>query len=496
MSNGDEDRGLLALDLCPSSVAAGRWPTAAMAVLALAGGCSFNKVEVADCETSAECRDAFGLGFVCGDNGLCDEAEVSPRCTQTYPPGLFEDRFENRDRIIFGNIVDRSVTLFQAFERSAQLAYEQANTRGGIDGREFGAVFCSVEANPDIDDLDNVEAAVESVEFLSQTVGAPGILGPVTSIEVQNSFQSMARQGVVMVSASATSPALTDLDPAEVSNDAPGLLWRTAASDALQGAAIARDMLTMRKTPVTSVAVIHEVGAYGEGLFEAFARDFEDGGGSVTEFPYEDSGQLAEATAQAGSSDVQEVLFISSDTPTIIGFLNSVASLADYEGKGLFMTDTTANPDVLAEASAAALAKVRGTRPAPLDEGENVYASFIAAYTAEFAEDVRGFPYTPNVFDAAWVLMYGAAWALLREDGLSGTNIARGLRRLSSGQDVEIRPSGWSSVLQEFRDGNSVDVKGASGELDFDPETEETSTDVEVWQVADRNISGIYTITP
>jgi YD repeat-containing protein len=495
MSNTNEDRGRLALVLRPTRNAP-TWTAAVAAGLAFAAGCSFNKVEVADCETSAECRAGFGLGFVCNENGLCDEAEVSPRCTVTYPPDLFEDRFENRDRIVFGNIVDRSVGLFQAFERSAQLAYEQANTRGGVDGREFGAVFCSVEENPDIDDLDNVGAAVASVEFLTQTVGVPGILGPVTSIEVQNSFQSMAGQDVVMVSASATSPALTELDPAEVSNEEPGLLWRTAASDALQGAAIASDMLTMRKTPVTSVAAIYEVGAYGEGLFEAFSSAFTDGGGEIERYPYEDSGQLAEQTAQAGSSGVQAVLFISSDTPTIIGFLNSVASLAEYEDKSLFMTDTSANPDVLAESSEAALAKIRATRPAPLDEREDVYATFIAAYRAEFDQDVRGFPYTPNVFDAAWVLMYGAAWALLREGELGGRNIARGLRHLSNGEEIEVRPSGWAAVLQEFGDGDGVDIKGASGELDFDPETEETATDVEVWQVADRNISPIYTVSP
>jgi branched-chain amino acid transport system substrate-binding protein len=475
------------------------WRRLAIAAVGLAhtGACTFNTLEVSECETSAECRSDFGLGYVCRDDGRCEEADPSPRCTETYPPDLFDDRFEQRDRIVFGNIVDRSVTLFRAFERTAQLAYDQANTRGGLDGREFGAVFCSVEENPDIDDLDHIEAAVASVEYLTETVGVPAILGPATSVEVQNAFLAMTGQDVLMISPSATSPALTDLDPADVSDAEPGLLWRTAASDALQGVAIASDMLTGRDPPVTSVAAIHEVGAYGEGLYEVFARAFRDGGGEVEEYPYADSGQLAEVIAQVGSSDVQEVLFISSDTQTIIGFLDSVASLAQFETKSLFMTDPAANPDVLAEASGTALAKVRGTRPAPLDEDEDVYASFIASYAGEFGDDVRGFPFTPNVYDAAWLLAYGAAWATLREDGaIAGSTMARGLRRVSSGQDVEIRPSGWSSVLQVFRGGGTVDLKGASGELDFDPDTEETSAGIEVWHVKDRTITSIYTIEP
>jgi branched-chain amino acid transport system substrate-binding protein len=474
------------------------WGRLSIAAVGLAlAGCTFNTLDVADCETSAECRNDFGLGYVCRDDGLCERADVSPRCTETYPPDLFNDRFEQRDRIVFGNIVDRSVTLFRAFERTAELAYDQANTRGGLEGREFGAVFCSVEENADIDDLDHIQAAVASVEYLTRTVGVPAILGPATSVEVQNAFLAMTGQDVLMISPSATSPALTDLDPAEVSNDAPGLLWRTAASDALQGVAIASDMLTGRDAPVTSVAAIHEVGAYGEGLYEVFASAFRDGGGEVEEYPYADSGQLAEVIAQVGSSSVQEVLFISSDTQTIIGFLDSVASLAQYETKTLFMTDPAANPDVLAEASGTALARVRGTRPAPLDEDEDVYASFIAAYAGQFGDDVRGFPFTPNVYDAAWLLAYGAAWATLREEaGIAGSTMARGLRRVSDGQDVEIRPSSWSSVLQVFRNAGSVDVKGASGELDFDPDTEETSAGIEVWQVQNRSITPIYTIQP
>ena len=90
----------------------------------------------------------------------------------------------------------------------------------------------------------------------------------------------------------ASASPVTDLDPADVSDAEPGLLWRTAASDALQGVAIASDMLTGRDPAVTSVAAIHEVGAYGEGLYEVFASAFRDGGGEVEEYPYEDRGSL------------------------------------------------------------------------------------------------------------------------------------------------------------------------------------------------------------
>jgi len=464
------------------------------------GGCTLTRTDFDECESSAECRSAFGIGHVCTGDGLCEEVEPAARCTQTFPPGLFDNRLEERDRIIIGNMMDRSNATHVARERSAQLAYNQANDEDGLDGRQFGAVFCTVEENAEYDGLSRAEAAVATADFLGRSVGVPAIVGPAASGDTQAVFQELFGEGVLVISPSATSPALTELDPAEVSNELPGLLWRTAPSDGLQGAVIASDMLggEGRKTPVSRVGIIHEVGAYGEGLFEVFARAFQDGGGEVAELrPFDGGGQLADAIADIGSSSVEEVLFISSQPGDIADFLDSAATLPGYETKGIFLTDAAANPDVLSDASSVRFAQVRGTRPAPLDESDDlVYASFIAAYTAEYSEDVRNFSFAANAYDAAWMMVYGAAWALFREGDLTGQNIARGLRRLSDGVSVEVRPSGFVSVQQAFREQRGVNVAGASGALDYDPTTEETAADIEVWRINSGDIVGIYTVSP
>ncbi len=472
-----------------------------VALAALAGGCTLTRTDVSECESSAECHAAFGVGHVCNGDGLCDEVEPPPRCTQTYPAGLFENRYQERTRIVLGNLMDRSNETHVARERSAQLAYEQANGEDGVDDREFGAVFCTIEENPDLDDLSRSDAAVAAARFLADAVGVPAIVGPAASGDTQAVFQSLAGSGVLVISPSATSPALTDLDPETVSNDAPGLLWRTAPSDGLQGAVIADDMLgpgTGRVAAVSSVAVIHETGAYGEGLFEVFARAFMDGGGQVDALrPFEDDGQLADAIADIGDSSVEEVLFISSQPDDISAFLNSASQLPGYDDKGIFLTDAAANPDVLSAANPARFDQVRGTRPAPLDEGQDlVYASFIAAYTAKFQQDVRTYSFAANAYDAAWLLVYGAAWALFREDGLTGLNMARGLRRVSNGESIEVRPAGWVAAQQEFREGRSINAAGASGPIDYDPDTEETAADIEVWEIQGGEIRGIYPVSP
>ena len=473
----------------------------AVAATGPAAGCTLTRTTVTDCRTNAECRGAFGFGSVCGDDGLCAPGAPTKRCTQTDPPDLFEKGPDDGDRILFGNLMDRSVETHVARERSAQLAYDQANGEGGLGGREFGAVFCTIEENSEFDDLTRVEAAKQSAEFLSRTIGVPAIVGPAASSDTQEVFQDLKADGVVVISPSATSPALTALDPNDVSDDSPGLLWRTAPSDALQGSVIASDMLGPgegRLGQVTSVAAIHEVGAYGEGLFKVFADEFRAGGGSVEEFPFEGEGQLTDAIADVGALPVQEVLFISSQAPNIVAFLNGAATLPDYDDKNIFLTDAAANPDVLA-ASSTRFDQVRATRPAPLNENDDpVYASFIAAYTAAFREDVRPFSFAAHAYDAAWLLVYGAAWAVLQAEGgvVDGGNIARGLRHVSSGATVEVRPSGWVSVLQAFREGKSINASGASGAIDYDPTTEETSAAIQVWRIEGRNIDGIYTVNP
>ena len=70
-------------------------------------------------------------------------------------------------------------------------------------------------------------------------------------------------------------------------------------------------------------------------------------------------------------------------------------------------------------------------------------------------------------------------------DPITGVGIAQGLRRVSNGIEVEIRANSWNDVKARFAEAQPVDVVGASGELDYDPDTEETTTPIEIWSVND-----------
>ena len=79
--------------------------------------------------------------------------------------------------------------------------------------------------------------------------------------------------GVVMVSPSATSPALTTIED-------NGFFFRTAPSDARQGEILAA---LVKEKGITEVAVTYTNNDYGKGLADAFATAFEAAGGTVAD---------------------------------------------------------------------------------------------------------------------------------------------------------------------------------------------------------------------
>jgi ABC-type branched-subunit amino acid transport system substrate-binding protein len=466
-----------------------------------AGGCTLTTTEIESCRDNTQCRERFGLGFVCRGDGLCEESPPRARCASTYPEDLFDDRAAAAGRIVIGNLMDRSLATHRARERSARLAFKQANDEGGIEDHRFAVVFCTIEENDEYDDLTRSDAAITSARYLVDELGVPAIVGPAASGDTQATFLEIRGDDVLMISPSATSPALSQLKPVVVSDESPGLLWRTAPPDSLQGAAIASDMRLPgvgRSQTVARVGAIYESGAYGEGLYVVFAEAFTAAGGAVTPFPYENAAQRDAAIASVASGTYDEVLFVSSQADEVVAFLDAAAVSAGYDGMGIFLTDAAANADVIARVQEPSrFDQVRGTRPAPLDENEDlVYASFLAAYAAEYGEDVRPFSFTAHAYDAAWLVAYGAAWARLQEGSITGTHIARGLRKVSDGEPLEVRPTNWNRVKQLFSSGQAIDVRGASGDLDYDLTTEELSARIEIWQIQGDAFTGVYVWNP
>ena len=100
-----------------------------------------------------------------------------------------------------------------------------------------------------------------------------GIVGGLCSGATTAAFQNVALvNGMVMISPSATSPALSMIED-------NGLFFRTAPSDARQGAVMADILMELG---IDEVAVTYTNTDYGKGLSDSFQSFFEAAGGKIT----------------------------------------------------------------------------------------------------------------------------------------------------------------------------------------------------------------------
>jgi branched-chain amino acid transport system substrate-binding protein len=471
----------------------------AASILAGLAGCVLNRTEQEGCRSDTECYEAFGLGTTCNSDGFCQTRRIHPRC-ETFPADFTDpDRAADyKGHVIFGSISPYENDLFEQFALSARLALQHVNDRDGIDGaRGFALIMCdAAPATADrYDDglTTSTDASVALARYLVDVWSVPAIFGPARSSEAEQVFLEIRDEDVLVISASATSPTLYALDNTAPTDAQPGLLWRTAPPDDLQTQAIAADMTGPglgRPSPVDQVAVIYVNDAYGAALYDAFATAFEAGGGRDAQaFPYSatDTGQtLAQVVAQvATSATFDEVLFVSSTPEDFVSFLDIIADSPTFDGKGIFLSEAAASSEVLAKADPRRFPQVRGSRPRPLDRAtDTVYETFLAEYQVAYDMAIADQVFTANSYDAAWMLAAGAVWAVRRENGnVTGTNIAKGLRKLSAGPPVIVSRIGWSDLRSSFEQGLSVNIQGASGALDYDPSTEETESPIQIWGI-------------
>ena len=169
--------------------------------------------------------------------------------------------------------------------RGAEMAIEEANASGKFLN---GSTATAVRADNTCADA---AAAVAAVERLVTAEKVNGIMGGMCSGETIASLERVGvPNGMVMISPSATSPALTDIEDG-------GFFFRTSPSDARQGEVMADIAL---ERGAKSVAITHTNNDYGKGLAESFKSAFEAKGGTVTMLQAHDDGK-ADYSAEVGA---------------------------------------------------------------------------------------------------------------------------------------------------------------------------------------------------
>ncbi len=286
-------------------------------------------------------------------------------------------------------------------------------------------------------------AATAAAERLITSDKVAGIVGADCSGVTGAILQNVARpNGMVMISPSATSPALSTAPD-------DGLFFRTAPSDARQGQ-VAADILWGHG--VKSIAITYTNNDYGKGLADAIASNFEAKGGKVTINASHEDGK-ADYSAEVGA------------LASAGGDVLVVAGYVDQGGSGIVRAalDTGAFdkfyfPDGMISA------KLEENFGKEIDGsmGDNPGTDSPGAAILQKIGKEQGFdstsPFVPESYDAAALLML----AMQAAGSTNPADYKGKVMDVANAPGVKIFPGELAKAMKLLKEGKDIDYVGAS----------------------------------
>lgn len=342
----------------------------------------------------------------------------------------------------------------EGMEQAILTALTNINANGGIDGRSVGLVTC--------DSACDGTRAVAALTELANASPISGVVGCGCSGETIPASAIAIEEGLVMVSPSSTSPAITDLAD-------EGWINRTAPSDALQGKIMAA---IADREGLTNVFVLNRDDPYGNGLRSVFIENFEFLGGSADFLAYdEEAPGFADSAMTAAAAATPDGVFMISFTTDGAALAQTAISRAFDPRAWMFPDGLRDTSFVEAVGDDAFLEGALGTIPAS-PTGAN-FATFTARYTALWGEAPG--PFGANAYDAAMLITI--AMALGEAD--DRVSVRDNLRNTSTG--TVVNPEQWDVFLGAASAG-MVNYEGAAGPVDLDANGD-TVSNVEEWTI-------------
>ncbi len=286
-------------------------------------------------------------------------------------------------------------------------------------------------------------AAIAVMERLVTSDKVAAIVGGDCSGVTGAMLQNVARpNGIVMISPSATSPALSDAED-------DGLFFRTAPSDARQGQVVS-DILNSRG--FKSVAITYTNNDYGKGLADAIQASFEKDGGKVTINTAHEDGK-ADYSAEVGAlaSAGGEVLV--------------VAGYLDQGGKGIIQASVDSGAfsvfelpdgmigDPLLASLGHAIDGSFGQHPGTDSPGASSYVEMakVAGFDGTSA-------FSPESYDAAALIMLAMAAAKSTDSQVFKSKVMD----VANAPGEKIYPGELGKALDIINAGGDIDYVGAS----------------------------------
>ena len=318
----------------------------------------------------------------------------------------------------------------------AELAIKEVSKSGALLG---GAMVIAVRG--DTTCIDSA-AAIATTERLVTSDRINAIVGGDCSGVTTAMLQNVAlANGIVMVSPSATSPALSTIKD-------KGLFFRTAPSDARQGQVLTA---VLQDKGVKSAALTYTNNDYGKGLANSIKTNFEKAGGKITISAAHEDGK-GDYTAEVGALAAAggEVLIVA-------GYLNQggkgiIQAALDTGAFETFVLPDGMIGDSLPKDIGSDLNGSYGTVPGTDSPGATKFSDMAKA--AGF----KAGPFTSESYDAAALIMLamqaaGSSQSKMFKDKIMGVANAPG---------IKIYPGELAKALKILKDGGEIDYVGAS----------------------------------
>ncbi|WGW02888.1 ABC transporter substrate-binding protein [Tropicibacter oceani] len=329
-------------------------------------------------------------------------------------------------------------SLTPSMAAGAEIAMKEISDSGKLLG---GAMIEPVRADSTCVDS---AAATAAAERLITSDGVKGIMGSDCSGVTGAILANVAvPNGMVMISPSATSPALSSAED-------NGLFFRTAPSDARQGAVLASILLDKG---INSVAVTYTNNDYGKGFADAFNENYTAGGGTVTLTAAHEDGK-ADYSAEVGA-----LASAGGDALVVLGYVDQggagiIQASLDTGAFDQFALGDGMIGDSLTAKFGSDIDGAIGTIAGSENEGGPKFAELAAAAGIDGTAVYAG-----ESYDAAALILLAMAAANSSEPA----DYAGKIMDVANAPGEVILPGELDKALEILAAGGEIDYAGATG---------------------------------
>jgi branched-chain amino acid transport system substrate-binding protein len=464
------------------------------AMLALMAGVACTScsvlVDLDECTSQSSCVEEYGRGWTCTPDNLCERKALLDQ-TEAGPCSTSEGPVDDPDAFNLGVMLPLSGEEGadgRALLEAIKLAQSDFNELAGVQSRQIGLIICDTQGNDGV--------ALEAGDHLVNDSGVEAIIGPnFSSQTVDVATQYAIPNDVLLVSPSATAVPISNIDD-------KNLVWRTTPSDALQAKAmglLVSDLIEEKQAEqgedgVVKLAVLaRQDDVYAQGLRNTLPQFLPDETVNGNEHRYFSTNYQNASAGQGSDYSGVAARVTAQDTPpdvvVILGFAEAwdIARLLDQalDTQPLYVfADAGRVAEQAASSDSDGLeGRVLGTTPRGGDRDYEPWSAFRVKYNSSSSGSAENIQYVANAYDAVYAIALAAAGS-----GFTGPELAEGMSKLSEGEVILATQQGAQEGMSLRGQGQSIDLQGASGELDFDENGDPTVGAISFWCLRDRKV--------